>query len=119
MPSIFDQGMKDTYVRTTAGELEIARHIRDTIAKNEDTKAVYKMLTDMQRAYESRVLMDSGEGRTPSGERYAPEDFWVNVGEVRGLRWLSDKVRAMVDKADKADEEERKRHGRPDSNTGS
>ena len=113
MPSIFDQGMKESYNRTAAQELEMARYVRDMIAKSDDTKAVYKLVTDMQRAYESRVLLDSGEGRTPSGERYALEDFWVNVGEVRGLRWLSDKVRALVRKADEADEEARQ--GKADS----
>lgn len=107
--------MKESYTRTAMQELEMARYVRDMIAKSDDTKAVYKMVVDMQRAYESRVLLDSGEGKHPDGQRYAPEDFWANVGEVRGLRWLSEKVRAMVRKADEADEEVRR--GRADSDT--
>jgi hypothetical protein len=106
---MFDKGTRESYDRMAAQEVEMARYIRDTISKNEDTKAVYKLLVDMQRAYESRVLLDSGEGKNPNGDRYMVEDFWCNVGEVRGLRWLADKVRAMVKKADEADDASRRK----------
>jgi len=107
--SVFDTSAKETYERMTRQEVEMARHIRDVIAKSDDTKNVYKMLTEMQKVYESRVLLDSGEGRHPDGRAYAPEDFWINVGEVRGLRWLATKVKSMIKRAEEADEEERKR----------
>ena len=105
--SVFDTGAKETYERMTRQELDMARYVRDVISKSDDTKTVYKMLIEMQKIYESRVLMDSGEGQHPDGKRYTPEDFWMNVGEVRGLRWLSTKVKAMIKKADDADAEAR------------
>lgn len=106
---MMDQGIKEAYDRMTRQEVELARHIRDTINKTDDTRAVYKLLVDMLQAYESRVLLDSGEGRHASGERYTPEDFWTNVGEVRGLRWLQSRVKSMISKAETADEADRKR----------
>lgn len=109
MSSMFDTGTKETYERMTRQELDMARYIRDIISKSEDTKNVYKMLVEMQKIYESRVLMDSGEGRHPDGRVYTLEDFWTNVGEVRGLRWLATKVKAMIKKAEDAEEEEKKR----------
>jgi hypothetical protein len=109
MSSVFDTSAKETYERMTRQEVEMARHIRDTIAKSDDTKNVYKMLMEMQKVYESRVLLDSGEGRHPDGRVYTLEDFWTNVGEVRGLRWLATKVKAMISKAEEADKEDRKR----------
>jgi hypothetical protein len=111
---IFDHGMKEGYDRLARQEIEMARYIRDIINKSDDTKQVYKLLTDMLQAYESRVLLDSGEGKHPDGSRYTPEDFWTNVGEVRGLRWLQSKVRAMIKKADDADEEKRRKPGKPE-----
>jgi len=110
MTSVFDQGMKEKYERLAPQEIELARHIRDIISKTDDTKAVFKLLIDLQRAYESRVMLDSAEGRHGDGQRYAPEDFWVNVGEVRGLRWLESKVKNMLAKAEKADEIARKKN---------
>jgi hypothetical protein len=107
--SIFDHGVKDGYERLARQEVEMARYIRDMINKSDDTKAVYKLLTDMQQAYESRVLLDSGEGRHPNGDKYVLEDFWANVGEIRGLRWMQSKVKSMVKKAEEADEEESKK----------
>lgn len=103
MANIFGHGMKDGYERLARQEIEMARYIRDMITKSDDTKQVYKLLVDMQQAYESRVLLDSGEGKHPNGDKYAPEDFWVNIGEVRGLRWLHSKVQSMIRKADEAD----------------
>ena len=107
--SVFDTSAKETYERMMRQEIEMARHVRDAIAKSDDTKAVYKMLVGMQKVYESRVLLDSGEGKHPDGRIYTPEDFWKNVGEVQGLRWLSSKVKALITKANEADEEDRKR----------
>jgi len=109
MSSPVDKGVKDGYERLAHQEVDLARHIRDTINKSDDTKQVYKLLTSMLQMYESRVLMDSGEGKHPDGRRYTSEDFWLNVGEVRGLRWLSTKVRSMIRKAEEADAEEAKR----------
>jgi len=106
---LFDAGVKDHYNRLAMQEIELARHIRDTINKSDDTKEVFKLLVDMQQAYESRVLLDSGEGRHPNGEIYTEHDFWANVGEVRGLRWMAMKVKGLIRKADEADQEDRRK----------
>ena len=103
---IFDASVKDHYNRLAMQEVELARYIRDTINKSDDTKAVFKLLVEMQQAYESRVLLDSGEGKHPNGEVYTPYDFWANVGEIRGLRWMAMKVKSLIRKADEADAED-------------
>jgi len=107
MTSLFDRGVKESYERLARQEVELARHIRDIIRKSDDTKAVFKLLTEMPQAYDSRVLLDSGEGVHSNGTRYSLEDFWRNVGEVQGLRWLNAKVKSMIRKAEEADKSDK------------
>jgi len=113
MSSPFDKGVKDGHERLAQQDLELARYVRDIINKSDDTKQVYKLLTNMLQMHESRVLLDQGEGKHPDGRRYTIEDFCTNVGEVRGLRWLDNRIKSMMRKAEKADAEERARNAAP------
>lgn len=100
------ESKSDAYKRLQSQELETARYVRDMINKNDDTRELWRMLTSVLNVAEARVLSDMGEGRKPDGTGFTESDFWTCVGEVRGLRTLPSRIKALVEKADRADENE-------------
>lgn len=101
----------DAYRRLQESELETARFIRDLIASTDDTRKLWKMIKSVAQAGEARVLGDMGEGKYPDGKEFSDKDFWIHVGEVRGIRSVPAAIERMMQKADEEDAK-----GQPDSN---
>lgn len=99
------ESKSEAYKRVVDHDLETARYIRDLITKTDDTRALWKLVKSICQAAEARVLGDMGEGRKPSGQEFVEKDFWLHVGEVRGIRSIPGSIQRMMEKADAADEE--------------